>query len=474
MRSLRGRLVLAMVAAVLLSVAVSLSLGVTLTRDALRDSLAKDLAHEADTFKERLSELPRGISIRSGVAPAAPRGLRRALPGGGSMPVPPPGGGPPGAEFPAPGGPPPRPPADAPHVRLVSVAAAARLLPSGDASRLRARKDVDGRAKIDGRDQLYSARPLSRIAVVVTRPASLAAAGYGRYLTALLLASGLAGLVAAAIAAGLARRLAAPLGRIAGATRELAAGRAPGALPPERTTELESLRQAFEEMAAKLARAKEAERSLLLSVSHELRTPLTAIRGYAEGIEDGTVEPGTAAEVVGREATRLERLVQDLLDLARLEQGVLDVRSEPVDLLEAAREAEARSLPQAREHDVEIRLEGDEPAGALADHDRTVQVLSNLVENAVRATPVGGRVTIRAGQGRLSVADTGPGIPAEDLPRAFERFHLHRRRESASADGSGLGLAVVRELTEAMGGSVSVTSERGQGAVFTVILPAGR
>lgn len=108
---------------------------------------------------------------------------------------------------------------------------------------------------------------------------------------------------------------------------------------------------------------------------------------------------------------------------------------------------------------------------ALGDHDRLAQVLSNLVENAIRVTPAGGTVAIAAGPGRLTVADTGPGIPAEDLPHAFERFHLHRRHSRGAPDGSGLGLAIVRELTEAMGGSVAVRSEPGRGAEFTVILP---
>lgn len=224
-------------------------------------------------------------------------------------------------------------------------------------------------------------------------------------------------------------------------------------------------------MSEQLTLARDAERGVLLSVSHDLRTPLTSIRGYAEGIEDGTVEPHEAAAVVGREAARLERLVGDLLALARLRQGVLEVRVEPVDLAVVAREAEERLRPRAREAEVTVRLEGGE-APAQADHGRTLQALTNLLENAIRVSPAGGEVTVAVAPGEVRVADRGPGIPEEELPRAFERFHLRGRAGSASPEGAGLGLAIVRELTEAMGGSAGVANGPEGGAVFTIHLPA--
>ena len=209
---------------------------------------------------------------------------------------------------------------------------------------------------------------------------------------------------------------------------------------------------------------------MLLSVSHDLRTPLTSIRGYAEGIEDGTVAPAQAAAVVGREAARLERLVGDLLALARLRQGVLEVRSEPVDLAAVAREAEERLRPRAGEAGVKVRVEGG-PAPATADHGRALQVVTNLLDNAIRVSPRGEVVTIAAAPGELRVSDHGPGIPEPELPRAFERFHLRARGGNGSPDGAGLGLAIVRELTEAMGGTVAVENLPGGGALFTVRLP---
>jgi signal transduction histidine kinase len=307
--------------------------------------------------------------------------------------------------------------------------------------------------------------------ILLTRPAALGWGDYNRYLVALLAASAAAAALAAGAAVLLARRLAAPIRRVADASRALASGRTPVPLPREGIAELVSLSEAFNEMASQLARAREAERAVLMSVSHELRTPLTAIRGYAEGIEDGTIDPEPAAQVVGREAGRLERLVQDLLALARLEQGVLEIHTEPVDLAAVARDVERRLLPQAQTGGVTLGVETSDDAAALADHDRTVQVLSNLVENAIRVSQPGGTVTIAAAAGRLSVSDTGPGIPPEDLPRAFERFHLHNHSDRASPDGSGLGLAIVRELTEAMGGTVTVRSDPGRGAQFSVKLP---
>jgi len=241
-------------------------------------------------------------------------------------------------------------------------------------------------------------------------------------------------------------------------------------VPAVGTAELDDLAESFNEMAGQLALAREAERAVLLSVSHDLRTPLTSIRGYAEGIEDGTVEPREAAAVVGREAQRLERLVGDLLALARLRQGVMEVRSEPVDLAAVAREAEERLRPQAAAAGVAVAVEGG-PASATADHGRVLQVVSNLLENAIRVSPEGATVTLAAAVGEVRVSDEGPGIPPEEIPRAFERFHLRAQAGRGSPEGAGLGLAIVRELSEAMGGSVEVENLPARGARFTVCLP---
>ncbi|HEY5051892.1 MAG TPA: HAMP domain-containing sensor histidine kinase, partial [Solirubrobacterales bacterium] len=356
-------------------------------------------------------------------------------------------------------------------VAVLSRPAAARILPAGTAAELRSSGSADGTAEIDGQSQIYAARRNGRLVVLVTRPDVVSGDDFRRYLSALLIASGVAALVAAAVAALLARRLTQPLRRLAGAAGELAAGRRPEPVPPEGTEELDDLAEAFNGMSEQLELARDAERAVLLSVSHDLRTPLTSIRGYAEGIEDGTVEPRQAAEVVGREAARLERLVGDLLALARLRQGVLEVTRESVDLAVVAREAQERLRPRAAEAGVELIVDGEVAPQVMADHGRTLQVVSNLVENAIRASPRGGHVTLLIGAGAISVSDQGPGIPEAEIPRAFERFHLRSQAGGGSADGAGLGLAIVRELTEAMGGSATVENLPGGGARFGIRLP---
>ena len=302
-------------------------------------------------------------------------------------------------------------------------------------------------------------------------PVDVLGGDFRRYLAALLIASGAAALLAAAIAALLARRLTTPLRQLGAAAGELAEGGDPEPVPETGTEELDDLAHAFNAMAGQLALARDAERAVLLSVSHDLRTPLTSIRGYAEGIEDGTIEPRLAAAVVGREALRLERLVGDLLALDRLRQGVMEVRSEPVDLAAVAREAEERLRPRAAEAGVTVAAEGD-AAAARADHGRVLQVVTNLLENAIRVSPEGATVTLAAAAGEVRVSDEGPGIPPEQIPRAFERFHLRAEAGHGSAEGAGLGLAIVRELSEAMGGTVEVENLPARGARFTVRLPS--
>jgi signal transduction histidine kinase len=301
-------------------------------------------------------------------------------------------------------------------------------------------------------------------------PVDVLGGDFRRYLAGLLIAGGAGALLAAALAALLARRLTRPLHRLSGAAGELAAGRHPDPVPRGGPREIDEMAASFNAMAEQLALARDAERGVLLSVSHDLRTPLTSIRGYVEGIEDGTVEPREAAAVVGREAGRLDRLVGDLLALARLRQGVLEVRREPVDLGAVAREAEERLRPAAAEGGVEVSVLGG-PAPAVADHGRSLQIVSNLLENAIRVSPRGGAVTIAVAPGEVAVSDQGPGIPAEEISRAFERFHLRAAAGRGSPAGAGLGLAIVRELSEAMGGSAAVENLPARGARFTVRLP---
>ena len=178
-----------------------------------------------------------------------------------------------------------------------------------------------------------------------------------------------------------------------------------------------------------------------------------------------------AVETISIEAARLERLVRDLLDLARMNRTDFSIHREKVDLATIAREAVQRYEGQAREFGVTLEAFAPEPAPAIGDPDRVLQVASNLVENALRLTPRGGVVRVSAEPGALVVLDTGPGLRQEDLPRAFERFYLYSRYSSDRPVGTGLGLSIVKELTQGMGGSVEVDSAPGHGTRFTVRLP---
>jgi two-component system, OmpR family, sensor kinase len=287
---------------------------------------------------------------------------------------------------------------------------------------------------------------------------------------ALAAAGGLGCLLAAAVGAMLARSIARPVLTVASASRRLAEGDEPETVPLAGPRELRGLAESFNTMAGQLARARAAERSFLLSVSHELKTPLTAIRGYSEALDEGVLTPERAVRVIRTEAARLERLIVDLINLARLDQRRFDIHPETVDLAEIARECATRHATRARELGVAIRVQQRRGAVATADPDRVLQAVSNLVENALRCTPAGGTVTLATAPGKLSVRDTGPGIAPEEVPRAFERFFLYRRYDGDRPVGTGLGLAIVRELARAMGGDARVATSP-VGAEFTITLP---
>jgi two-component system sensor histidine kinase BaeS len=327
-----------------------------------------------------------------------------------------------------------------------------------------------GRITINGRSYLYATKQSGSDVVLLLRTASSVRAANKPFWIALAAAGAFGCILAAAVATLLARSIARPVLRVARASSRLAQGEDPGRLTPGGSRELCELSESFNTMSTELARARTAERSFLLSVSHELKTPLTAIRGYAEALDEGVLKRERAGEVIRTEAARLERLIMDLINLARLDQRRFDIHTEPVDLAEIAGESAARHAARARELGVRVLVERDDPAHALADRDRLLQAVSNLVENALRCTPSGGTVTLAAATGELTVKDTGPGIAADEVPRAFDRFFLYRRYNGHREVGTGLGLAIVRELALAMGGDVAVATSS-TGTAFTVRLP---
>ena len=430
--SLRSRLFLGIAGTVLVSLVVTVVAGALLTRRSLEDQALSSLERQVELIATQRREAPgRDVETELGRFLAT----------------------------------------DEQRLAIVSPAQAELLLPEEGSERLSRDGRASGRLDVRGTEFLYAARRTESEAIVLLRPAAQQAADWRPFVLGL----GLAGLVGALLAAGvalvLARAVARPVTRVAEASGALAAGHRPRPLPVVGPREVAALAASFNDLAAELHRTQDTERAFLLSVSHELKTPLTAIRGHAEALDDGVLDATAAGTVIEREARRLERLVGDLLDLARLRRRTFSVRAEPVDLAELAASAVERHHAAARGFGVELAAMPEPAARGVGDPDRILQAVSNLVENALRSTPTGGTVRILAGQGRLDVVDDGPGIPEEDLPHAFERFYLYDRIRDGRRVGTGLGLAIVHELAEAMGGEATARSTVGVGSTFSLVLP---
>jgi signal transduction histidine kinase len=224
-------------------------------------------------------------------------------------------------------------------------------------------------------------------------------------------------------------------------------------------------------------------RDLLLAVCHELRTPVTSIQGCLEALLDGVAEGGPrlrrCLEMMCEETRRLNRLIDDLFEYARLEAGDFSMRFDVHDLADVARSSLENAAVSAER--AGVSLEARVPAGGIMvrmDRDRIRQVFDNLLDNAIRFTPKGGRVTLAVGtngpEAVASVEDTGMGIDPEDLPRVFERYYrAPAARAVAGVKGAGLGLAICRHLVEAHRGRIWVESEPGKGSIFRFTLPLG-
>lgn len=294
-----------------------------------------------------------------------------------------------------------------------------------------------------------------------------------------VVAAGAVLLLGTVVASRLSRAVAGPLGRAEVATQRIAEGDLATRLPvgPGDDDELARLARSINVMAERLERARLQERQFLLSVSHDLRTPLTAVRGYAEAIAEGKVpDLAAAGRVILGEAQRLERLVRDLIDLARLDARAFSLRSQVAPVAEVVREALDGFGREADDGGIELVVTDDgSDAQAFVDPDRLAQVVANLVENGIRFASTGVRVEITATNSIVAVAvlDDGAGIAPEDLPRVFERLYVARSGPERSRPASGLGLAIVEELVVAMGGSVEVSSPTSAagGSRFVVSLP---
>lgn len=229
-----------------------------------------------------------------------------------------------------------------------------------------------------------------------------------------------------------------------------------------------------------MRRLERIRRDFVANVSHELKTPLTSIRGYTETLLQEEIPPETLRqflETVHRNAQRLQQIIEELLDLSRLEAGRWQPELEPVDVAEAARQAWASHEERALAKGVAFEIVIAEPLAAHADAGGLHQILSNLFDNAIRYTPGGGLITVSGGRtsgGRIAieVRDTGVGIPQEALPRIFERFYRVDPARSRAEGGTGLGLSIVKHLVESMGGEVAARSELGRGTSIRLALPA--
>jgi signal transduction histidine kinase len=290
-----------------------------------------------------------------------------------------------------------------------------------------------------------------------------------------LLPAFLAGiLVAGALGWYLSRRITKPVLALSDAADAVAAGRygvtvseVPGG------GEISHLSTRFRDMASQLEQAEALERNFLMSVSHELRTPLTAIRGHVDALLEGVVEDEEtrthSLEVISLEAKRLERLVGDILDLAKLDTHRFALRREEVEMERLVDRAYSGFNEEARRRDIDYRRTIAASPVLETDGDRVLQIISNLLSNAFRWTPDGGRVAVALmqvdGTIRVAVEDNGPGIPAEEQELIFRPFW------SRDGDGTGLGLAIAGELAAALGGQIELETAPGEGSRFELVLP---
>jgi signal transduction histidine kinase len=305
--------------------------------------------------------------------------------------------------------------------------------------------------------------------------------GFSKSLTQSLLVGLVVGIPLAMIVGfWVARRVIEPVSRVSSAARRIAAGAYSERLPHGEGDELGLLIEDFNRMAASLETVEARRIELIGTVAHELRTPLAGLQGYAEGLHDGLVTREQAALAIGREVSRLKRLVNDLAEVSKVEAGAVTLHLKRFDLVVLVREIVERYEPMFLEQHNELHLTLHDQAFVNADRDRVTQILINLLANALKHAP-GSRVDLniqaRINQAQqsqivLEVRDSGPGIPAEHLPHLFERFYRVDASRSSETGGSGVGLTVSKHLATAMAGRLEVESHFGTGSRFTLVLPS--
>lgn len=357
----------------------------------------------------------------------------------------------------------------------------------------------------DGQTANFAAHPISdgnaAVAFIVTLESAPAAVpnffsqiGLG-YITAGIISL----LVSLLIGVLIARSIALPLRHLSRATAAVAAGDYTHRVPESGPPEIKRLSASFNTMAGQVEAGQTAMRDFVSNVSHELKTPLTSIKGFSQALMEGATQDEAArrraAEIIYEEAARMGRLVEDLLDLARIDSGQMVLHKTPLDLPLILNSTVDRLLPQAVKKEIELVRKWADLPPVIGDGDRLAQLFTNLLDNAVRHTPQGGSVTIKARVAshlslprqnvarqpsgtspepasmlQVAISDTGPGIPPDELARIFERFYQTDKSRKRGS-GAGLGLAIIKEIIEAHGGTIAVESEIGGGTTFVVALP---
>jgi len=309
--------------------------------------------------------------------------------------------------------------------------------------------------------------------LVVAKPETVLNQKWLALIERLLLAFAGGVVVAGAFGWYLSRRITTPVLQLTRAADEVARGNYDVEVPSRGAGEIGLLADRFGEMASRLSESEELERNFLMSVTHELRTPLTAIRGHVEALREGVVADEAtrvaSLTVIAAEAERLERLVGDVLDLAKLDAHRFTVLREEVDMERLVDRAYTTFTEEARRRGIEYGFELEAKPTIMSDGDRVLQIISNLLSNAFRWTPDGGSVGLELsatdGSVYVGVADSGPGIPPSERERIFRPFW------SRGGGGTGLGLAIAHELATALGGRISLESSADRGSRFELMLP---
>jgi signal transduction histidine kinase len=334
-----------------------------------------------------------------------------------------------------------------------------------------------------GKIWLYAAHPLvdgKTLLVISPRPRlTIRQLARDEFFRPFIQAGFIALIIALLLALWMSDWISLPLRRISAAVHQVEKGEHQS-LPHDGPSEVQELATAFNGMSERVLANQQAQRDFVANVSHDLKTPLTSIQGFAQAILDETASKPEdlhqSAQIIYDEASRMNRLVQDLLDLTRFDSGMVTLEKNPIDIGKLIQSIVEKYKLQARQAMVQIQVDEAPLKPVIGDNDRVTQVFTNLIDNALKHSPQGSRIFIRMSQldnqVEIKVSDAGPGIPPGDLKRIFERFYQVDKSRSGEKDrGLGLGLAISQEIVLAHGGTISVKNDSPQGCTFTVRLP---